>query len=99
MTQLTDLLKAVQDQNLPKGKLEEYYSAFLSLFSQIELELADLEKAEALYIDSSEEKTDAARVRKWRATESGQRLIELKRKSKVVDKQLSSVRHRIYAQY
>lgn len=96
---LKDLLLATREQNLTKTRLEELYDSFLQLFSMIELELADLEKAEALYIDGSQEKTDAARVRKWKATESGQKLIEYKRKSKVIEKNLSAVKHRIFSQY
>lgn len=96
---LLDLLKSVNEKNLTKQQLEDFYQEFLNLFSMIELAIADLEKAEAIYIDTSEEKTDAARVRKWKATESGQKLIEYKRKSKVIEKQMSSVKHRLYQIY
>lgn len=99
MSKLTDLIQSVQERDLTKPQLEDYYQAFLGLFSTIELSIADLEKEEAIYIDSSQEKSDAARVRKWKATEGGQKLIEYKRKSKVIEKQMSSVKHRLYQIY
>lgn len=93
---LTSLIQKVQEPHLQKNQLEDLYDSFLHLFGTVELRLAELEKLEALFIDSSEEKTDAAKKRKWSVTPSGQELITLKRESKVIEKYMSSVKHRLY---
>ncbi len=98
MSQLKTLLEQVRDQNLNKSELEHYHSEFTNLFSQIHLELAELEKAEAMYILGSELPTDIAKKRAWKGTLYGQRLIELNHFAKACEKQLSSIKNRIYSQ-
>ena len=99
MSQLTELLESVREKNLTKTQLEDYRDEMTALFAQMQLQLADLEKEEAKYLASHGEKTDVNAKRKWGGTESGQRLIELKRFSKATEKMLSSLKSRIYAQY
>ena len=96
---LRELILAVQEKNLGKDALEEYRDSFSNLFAQIELERADLEKAEALYILASELKTSVAKKEAWRGTEKGQRLIELDHYSKACEKMISSLKSRLYSIY
>ena len=95
--ELKELLESVREQNLTKTRLEELWTEFLNLYSTTELRIGTLEKLEAIFLDSSEEKTDAARKRKWSVIPEGQELITLKRQSKVLEKQLSAIKHRIYS--
>jgi len=94
---LTELLQKVREQNLTKTRLEELYTEFLELYSQMELRLGVIEKQEALFMDAHKEESVAAGERLWRPTALGLEMIELKRQNNVVKMQLSAVRHRIYS--
>lgn len=95
---LAELLKNVREQNLSKTKLEELYTEFLNLFSSVELRMADLEKLQALALVGLDGSV-ASGYRTWNGSPEGQELITLKRESRVIEKQLSSVKHRIYSTY
>lgn len=97
--ELKDLLLAVNEQGLTKSRLEELYDSFLTLFSATELRIGDLEKLEALFMERTKEDTVASGTRSWKATTEGQELITLKRQSKVIEKYMSSVRHKIFSSY
>ena len=98
MTQLHDLLEKVRDENLSLPQLESYRDQLIHLHSTMQIQLSEIEKAEAIALASaSEEETDAARKRKWRATEKGQRGIELNRFIKAVVKECDSLRNRVFA--
>ena len=99
MTHLEQLIIAVKERNLSKEKLEEYRDDFATLYAQIMIEKADLEKAEALFILASELKTSAGKKEAWRGTEKGQRLIELDHYSKACEKMISSLKSRLYSIY
>lgn len=75
---LEELILAVKDQSLSKDNLEMYRNQMSELFSQMQMEMADLEKEEALFMNS-QEGTVASKKVAWKATQSGQRLIVLKR--------------------
>lgn len=92
---LTDLIAQVRD-GLTKSELEALYDAFLKLFAATELRISDLEKLEALYMERAKEDTVASGKRSWSATSEGQELITLKRQSKVTEKYLSSVKHKLF---
>ena len=94
---LTELLLQVKEPALNKTDLETLYTEFLNLFSAVELRLAEVEKAGALFLEAHKEESVAAGKRSWRATALGQEEIELKRHSTVIEKQLSAVKHRIYS--
>lgn len=94
---LADLLISVKEEHIPKTQLETLYTEFLNLFSVMQLRMGELEKEEALFMEQLKEETVAAGRRAWRATPKGQALIELKRQSNVVEKNLSAVRHRIFS--
>jgi len=104
MSQLTDLLKAVEEKHLTKTQLDEFEQAMTHLHSKMQLEMAELEKEEALYFEeqknaATEKVSDVAIERRWRATQSGLRQIELNRFIKTLAKELKSIASRLYAIY
>lgn len=96
---LEKLIKEVNEGVLTKSKLEELYDSFLKLFATKELRIGEIEKEEALYMEARKDDTVASNKRSWGATALGQELIVLKRESKVIEKYLSSVKHKIYSVY
>ena len=96
---LTDLILAVKDQNLPKDKLENYRDEMSSIFAQMQTEMADLEKEEALFMNKGEDKSVAQRKIEWKATPKGQRLIVLKRYSIATKALMNSLKDRLYNFY
>lgn len=104
---LVELFEAVKEKNLTKTQLEDYHASLTSLFAQMHLEMANLEKIEAIFfldskrksVEVNKEITDIGIKRAWNASEGGQRLIELKHFTKATEKILSSVKSRIYSQY
>ena len=93
---ITDIIKEVKEGNFTKDKLEEYSSMLDVLSAEYELELADVEKAEALFLADCGEKTRAGATTKWEASELGQKEILLKRQLRAISKLSSSVKTRIY---
>ena len=100
---LTDLILAVKEKNLSKEQLEDYRSEMSEVFAQMQLEMADLEKEEALYMaaQSTNMVSDSVALRKvnWKATEKGQRLIVLKRYCLATKEMLNSLKSRLYSIY
>lgn len=90
------IINEVKEANLTKDKLEEYSSMLDILSAEYELALADIEKAEAMFLANCGEKTRAGAVTKWEASEQGQKGIELKRQLRAISKLASSVKTRIY---
>ena len=98
---LIELLNAVKDQKLDKEELEKYRDSLASLFAEMQIEIADLEKLEAKYFIANREdkKSDISIKREWRVTEEGQRLIVLNRYVKAVSKVIDSLKSRLYSLY
>jgi hypothetical protein len=96
---ILQLIEQTKEQGLTKSKLEELYESFLSLFAATELRIAELEREEALFMERAKESTVASGKRSWSAIPKGQELITLKRQSKVIEKYMSSVKHKIFSQY
>ena len=94
---LTDLIQAVKEPNLSKQQLEDYRDALASLSAEMSLEMAEIEKAEAVYLDASEEPKAVFSQRKWDVTEKGQRQITLKHSLRAIDKLYSSIKSRLYS--
>lgn len=97
---IVELINAVEERNLPKEKLEEYYDALSILFARTQLEMADLEKIEAVFFAQKHQDlslTDVAIKRQWKASEQGMRAIELKSWTRGIEKLLRSVKNRIYS--
>jgi hypothetical protein len=92
---LPEVIKSIKEGNLNKEQLEKYSDMLSDLFADLQLEMADLEKEEALFL----EKTDATVARAkvlWKATKEGQRLIVLKRYSLACKEMLNSLKSRTY---
>lgn len=95
---LLDLITAVKEQNLTKDQIEGYRDQMSALYAQMQLEMADLEKLEARY-PTENFKSAIERKNSWKATPSGQRLIELKRYCLATKELLNSLKSRLYSIY
>lgn len=93
---IQDIISGIKEGNLTKDQLEDYSSMLDVLCAEMELELADVEKASAMFLANSDERSRAGAERIWNATEAGQKEIELKRNIRAVSKLASSVKTRIY---
>jgi len=97
---LRELIIAVKEKQLSKDQLEGYRNELSSLFSEMQLEMAELEKEEALFMDSKADGESVAnRKVSWKATDSGQRLILLKRYCISTKEMLNSLKSRLYLIY
>jgi hypothetical protein len=92
---LLELIKAVKEKNLSKEDLEQYRDQMSMLFAEIQLEMAELEKLEAMF-PTENYPTAVARKNAWKQTTEGQRLIVLKRYSIALKELLNSLKSRIY---
>jgi hypothetical protein len=96
--QLVDVIKVVKDENLPKEQLERYFDLVSVLSSEILMEISELEKEEAMFMnDKGKDESVANRKVSWKATKSGQRLIVLKRYNESARILLRSIKNKIYA--
>jgi len=96
---LQEVFKAIKDENLSKDSLESYHTQLSALCGEMYLEMAQFQKEQAIYLAESEEKTTAGAERKWFALPKGQRQIELKNYIRATEKQLSSIKNRLYSVY
>jgi len=96
---IINVIKSLKEGNMTKYDLEELSSMLDILQADLELELAEIEKSEALFLVECKEKTRSGATMKWDASEKGQSEIELKRKLKALSKLSSSVKTRIYQKY
>lgn len=104
---LEKLIKEVREEGLTKTQLEQYHTEITYLDNQMRMEIAPLEKEEALYFVSVKKETENTGVqtsdivikRTWRAMEPGQRQIELSHYLKVTPKLLQSIKTRLYTIY
>jgi hypothetical protein len=97
---LAEILQGVRDEHLSRAALESYEQKLTALYSDYMLRIATLQKAESLYFYSMEQQNpempDVKIKRAWRATDDG---IELRQKEievKVIAKNLSSIKSRIF---
>lgn len=93
---LIDLINAVKDRKLTKEQLEHYFDELSELEALLHLELSELEKSEAIFLDACLEKTNVDKERKWKASKEGLRQIEVKNYIRAIKPLLSSVKNRIY---
>lgn len=98
---LLELLQKVKEQSLTKTQLEAYRDDLSNLYAEMSLEMAEIEKEEAMYFykRTSPDVTDVSIKRTWKATEQGQRQILLNRYLKGTEKILSSLKSRLYSIY
>lgn len=101
MSTLLETFEAIKDPNLSKDQLEDYHTQLSMLSAQMNIECADLEKEEALFFlaNTTVETSDISIKRKWKVTDSGQRLILLNRYLKAMSKVLRSLQSRLYEKY
>lgn len=95
---LTDLINKINEKKLPKEGLEHYRDQLSGLYSKMCIEMADILKAKALFIDGYEAKTDIEKKRKWQVTQKGLRELELKQYIIATKEMLSSLKSRIFSQ-
>jgi len=97
---LTELIVAVKEKNLTKDQLENYRDEMSNLYAQMQIEMADLERSEALYMEKDFGDESVAQIKIWwKATEQGQRLIVLKRYCLATKEMLNSLKSRLYSIY
>lgn len=94
------IIEAVKEKSLSKDDLENYRDSMSSVSALFYLELADIEKKEAIFFSEKDPKeTDVSTKRHWQVTNEGLRQIELKNYIRATDKLLSSLKSRLYSQY
>ena len=98
MITLKDLIVSVKEKNLSKDQLEGYRDQLSSLYAEMNMEMADIEKEEALFMEKTDTTVARAKVI-WKATPSGQRLIVLKRYCLATKELLNSLKSRLYSIY
>lgn len=98
---LKELIISIKEKNLSKDQLEDYRDQMSHLYAEMMLEMAELEKEEALFMEGEfgEKLTVAQRKINWKATISGQRLIVLKRYCLATKELLNSLKSRLYSIY
>lgn len=94
---LQELILKVKENKLSQQDLEGYYDQMCQLDADMQIEMADLEKEEALFMNTKGQDESIASVKvRWKATKSGQRLIVLKRYSLATKSMMKSLKNRIY---
>lgn len=98
---LIELFQAVKDDTLQKDELEKYRDQLASLYAEMSMEMAKLEKNEAMYLlsENMREKSMALRKAEWKGTTEGQRMIDLKNWMKGTTKVIDSLKSRLYSLY
>lgn len=98
---LTELFEAVKEETLSKDQIEQYRDQLAHLYAQMKLEYSELEKKEALFMLSRENDgiSVAMRKLKWKATNDGQRMIDLKNYMSGTNKIIDSLKSRLYSIY
>lgn len=99
---LLETLKAVREENLTKTQLEAYHTILSGLYGDIQIEIAELKKAKAIFFveyDKENATPDVKIKRIWDASEKGQRLMTLESYAKATRTQLQSLKSRLYSSY
>lgn len=97
---LIELIQSVKEKNLSREDLEKYRDEMSNLFAMMQLELADLEKQEAIFMGNKRDEQSVADIkRQFKATKEGQRIIELKRYSLALKEMLNSLKSRLFNVY
>lgn len=95
---LKELFLAVKDEKLPLILIEKYRDEMVHLHTDMQIELADLEKKEAKYFmdRAHPDVSDVSIKRQWRITPDGQREITVNRYLKAIAKEIDSLKSRVY---
>ena len=101
--ELKDLIKSVKEKNLSKEKLEDYRDEMSYIYAEMQIEMAELEKEEALFMETIRPNGEKASVAEnkihWKSTVKGQRLIVLKRYCLATKELLNSLKSRLFSIY
>ncbi len=98
--ELTEALKKIREENLTKSQLEDFRNQLSLLLSEMQVEMAELEKEEAIYMNAKgDNETAINRKITWKGQPQGLRLITLKRHASAVKVMLSSLKDRLYLTY
>ncbi len=94
---ILELIKAVKEKKLSREQLEDYHDQLSALFAEMQIEMADLEKLEAIFMDKKAPEQSVAEMKVfWKAGRDGQRLIELKRYSIALKEMINSLKSRTF---
>lgn len=97
---LNELIVAVKEKNLSKDQLEAYRGDMSDIYAQMQMEMAELEKLEALFMNTKTPEQSVAEIKVyWKASKDGQRLIMLKRYCLATKELLNSLKSRLYSIY
>ena len=94
---LIDVIEQVKEKNLTIEQIEAYRDQLVALYAQMCIEMADIQKSKAIFIDGYVADSDIAKKRKWQITEKGLREIELKGYITATKEIISSLKSRIYS--
>lgn len=98
MTTFRELVELIKDEKLPKEMLEEYRDKIAQVAGDMQLQLADYLKKEALFMGAKKDgQSIADRKVEWKVTPDGQRLIELKNYLTTAKILLKSLQNRVYS--
>jgi len=96
---LTELIVAVKEKDLSKEELEAYADQMSSLYAEMQLELAEVEKEKAKFFsvyENDKSVTDISIKRAWQSRELGLREITLKRYLLATKELLNSLKSRTF---
>ena len=98
MTTFRDLVKLVRDDKLEKDKLELYRDGIVKCVADMQMELGDLQKTEALFMGAkSDGQSVADRKIQFKVTDEGLRMIEVKNHLATGKVLLKGLMNRIYS--
>ena len=96
---LKELLQEVKEENLTKTQLESYYTSLSNMAADLSMEIANHKKDKALF-EASDPNSSVAKMKVlWKASEKGQRLLQLEGYMRAVTTQLRSLKNRLYVIY
>lgn len=95
---LEELFEAVKDEQLPLVMVEKYRDDMVHIHTRMQIEMADIEKSEAIYFaeQTKPDVSDVSIKRAWKATEKGQRQILINRYIRAIVKEIDSLKSRVY---
>ena len=92
-----ELLEEIKDDKFEKEQLEDFYSSICQFRSDVSLEMADLLKKEAIFMGNRGDRSIPIVKADWRATEDGQRLVDLKALKSALSDAKDGIKNRIWA--
>ena len=98
---LVEAIKKVREEDLSKEQLEKYHLLLSGLLFDMKQEVASLEKEQAIFMakDFGKDLSVADRKVMWKATQQGQRLIEMKANVSSTNTMVGSIKTRLYSIY